>query len=208
VHSTYSTLIPLWSICPVCESVSATCLSSTCLSSMSKLIMIVVGCKKIPSRWQSEPAGFLRSLLHDQVYIVKTSGSPLAVAESSSKVSIFHFTYCYLYFLYDTFVYSSPQRSGAFIEIHRCGLHIVYCRNKKRNLIWSWKHFFTPLLQTTERQTELWNHSTFIYEWKENDPIENGRRRPFACGIQEIYKSHVDLCVKDREAFWSLTSCL
>jgi len=51
------------------------------------------------------------------------------------------------------------------------------------------------------------NHSAFIYEWKENDPIENGRRRPFACGIQEIYKSHVDLCVRDREAFWSLTSC-
>jgi len=27
---------------------------------------------------------------------------------------------------------------------------------KKRNFIWSWKRFFTPLLQTTERQTELW----------------------------------------------------
>lgn len=183
-------------MCPVCES-----LSSTCLSSLSKVIMTVVGCNKVPFPWQSEPAGFLRSQLHDQVYLVKSSGSPRTVAESSSKVSLFHFSYCYLYFLYDSFVYFSPQRSDAFIEIHLCGLHIFYYRNKKRNFIWSWKRFFTPLLQTTERQTELWNHSAFIYEWKENDPIENGRRRPFACGIQEIYKATLIFVWKTERPF-------
>lgn len=172
--------------------------------------MTVVGCNKIPCPWQSEPARFLRSQLQDHVCIVKTFGSPRTVAESSSKVSVFHSSYCYLYFFVRCFcLFFPPQRSSAFIEIHLCGLHISYCRYKKRNFIWSWKRFFfTPSLQATERQTELWNHSTFIYEWKENDHIEDGRRRPFACGIQGIYKSHVDLCVKGRGAFWSLTPCL
>jgi len=76
--------------------------------------MTVVGCNKIPCPWKSEPAGFLRSQLHDQVYVVKRSGSPGTFAESSSKVSVFHFSYCYLYFLYDAFVYF-PRRDQALL---------------------------------------------------------------------------------------------
>jgi len=184
-------------MCPVCESLSSTCLSS----------LTVVGCNKVPCPWQSEPAGFLHSQLHDQVYVVKSSDRLVLLRNLQVKLRYFvSHTVAYIFCTIPLFIFPHRDQTvllkSIFVVFTSFTIGI-----KKRNFIWSWKRFFTPLLQTTERQTEMWNHSAFVYDWKENDPIENGRRRPFACGIQEIYKSQVDLCVKDREVFWSLTSC-